>query len=111
MFSECLQLGLLDKGIRVQALCPGFTRTDLHGRIEKLQKEEMERLDKYYWMQPDQVVDYSLKCLEKGRVICIPGFRNRLLLRVVSLIPRWLYIRLLKGGISRFLGSELINKS
>ena len=94
IFSESLQMELAGAGIRVQALCPGFTRTDLHGRIEKLGKEELKRLDKFYWMQPDRVVDCSLKCLEKGRVICIPGFRNRLLLCIASMIPRWLYNRL-----------------
>lgn len=93
IFSESLQMELADTGIRVQALCPGFTRTDFHGRIEKMQGD-MGRLNKFYWMSPDSVVDYSLKRLEKGRVICIPGFRNRVLLRIASMLPRWLYIRL-----------------
>jgi|GEM_PF-2402264 len=55
---------------------------------------DMGRLDTFYWMQPDSVVDYSLKRLGKNRVICIPGLRNRALRRIASMIPRWLYIRL-----------------
>ncbi len=31
-FSEALQLELVDTGIKVQSLCPGYTHSDFHGR-------------------------------------------------------------------------------
>jgi short-subunit dehydrogenase len=89
-FSESLHMELADKGIRVQSLCPGFIRTDFHKRV-KMDPQEWERLQRFKWMEPEEVVQYSLTCLDKNRVICIPGFWNRMALRLISKIPRKRY--------------------
>jgi uncharacterized protein len=95
LFSESLYMEMRERGIRVQALCPGFTRTDFHEKIEKIQAD-MPRLERFHWMSPDAVVDYSLKTLGTGRVVCIPGFWNRLLTRAARLMPRSIYYRVVK---------------
>jgi short-subunit dehydrogenase len=94
-FSESLYMEVRDKGIKVQALCPGLTRTDFHSKLN-MKSEEKEKLEKFKLMSPDEVVDYSLKSLKNNRVICIPGFRKRLIAELVSILPRSLYYRLLK---------------
>lgn len=73
VFSETLQLELKEKGIRVQALCPGFTRTEFHGKMEGF---DPSVIPKFLWMTPEDVAKESLKGLEKGKVVCIPGLRN-----------------------------------
>jgi short-subunit dehydrogenase len=92
-FSESLHLELAGTGVRVQALCPGFTRTDFHA---KLGVEDAKRRDRgpIRWMSPDQVVDASLHELERGTVVCVPGFWNKLITCSVGLLPRWLYYKL-----------------
>jgi short-subunit dehydrogenase len=93
LFSEGLHMELRTKGIRVQALCPGFTRTDFHDRLgwsaEKKRSRGVVR-----WMSPGEVVAHSLRCLDQGKVVCIPGFWNRLIVRIMNNIPRSLYYRI-----------------
>jgi hypothetical protein len=93
LFTESLHMEMKGKGIRFQSLCPGFTRTDFHARLN-MEERAWQRLQRFYWMQPDEVVEYSLKCLRKGRVVCVPGFPNKLLVKLAGIIPRSLYYRL-----------------
>lgn len=88
VFSETLQMEVKEKGIRVQALCPGFARTEFH---EKMGGFDRSVVPKVLWMNPEDVVKESLKALEKGKVVCIPGLRNR----IVFLLARI--------GVSSFL--------
>jgi short-subunit dehydrogenase len=76
VFSETLQMELKEKGIRVQALCPGFTNTEFH---EKMGGFDRSVIPKFLWMTPEDVAEESLKALEKGKVLCIPGLRNRII--------------------------------
>ena len=89
-FSECLHLELRDRGIRVQALCPGLTRTDFHRRIGMADED---RRDQWIvrWMDAEEVVRRSIRCLESGTVVCVPGFWNRVTCALVNLLPRSLY--------------------
>lgn len=93
LFSESIHMELADKGIKVQSLCPGFTRTHFHERVE-MEPGEWERLQRFYWMEPEAVVEYSLRCLGKKQVICIPGFWNRVVVKLVSMISKSQYYRL-----------------
>ncbi|MBN1890497.1 MAG: SDR family oxidoreductase [Thermoflexales bacterium] len=92
-FSEALHMELAGSGVRVQALCPGFTRTDFHARLGV---EDAQRRDQgpIKWMSPEQVVDASLRGLERGTVVCVPGFWNQLIVGLLGFLPRRLYYRL-----------------
>ncbi|HEY5532623.1 MAG TPA: SDR family oxidoreductase [Candidatus Anoxymicrobiaceae bacterium] len=72
------------KGIRVQALCPGYTHTGFHDAAGVAREGVPERV----WMSAEDVVEESFACLEKGRVVCVPGAKNRLLASMVSAMPR-----------------------
>lgn len=90
-FSESLHLGLRDKNIRVQALCPGFTRTEFHLKMN-LQEPPSKSYNSFQWMSAESVVKKSLKALQhKQRVIYIPGVLNNLVYRTLKIVPRWLY--------------------
>ncbi len=92
-FSESLHSELAPYGIHVQALCPGMTRTDFHARMG----DEGKRIVKRYffgWMNPERVVKLSLRRLSGRRVIYIPGHVNKILVRVISRMPRRLYYKL-----------------
>ena len=78
-FSEVLQLELTDSGVRVQALCPGLTRTEFHSGPE-FKDFGPARTPALLWMTADQVVSRSLKALESGRGgIYVPGWQNKLM--------------------------------
>src|SRR5210317_1544174 len=61
-FSENLKLEMPDMDIRIQALCPGFTRTEFH-EIGDLKKFDRKTVPDSMWMSPDEVVSLSLKAL------------------------------------------------
>jgi short-subunit dehydrogenase len=90
--SESLHVALMGTGIRVQALVPGFTKTEFHSRLGADFTKEQER-----WMRPEELVDISLKALEKGRVVCIPGMKRRLLVKIACALPRRLYYKIMRA--------------
>jgi short-subunit dehydrogenase len=83
-FSEALSQELVGTGVRVQALCPGFVKTELQGvaDIESLP------LPACAWMSSETVVRRSLHDLRNNRVISVPGLGYRFLVDVSGLIPR-----------------------
>ncbi len=93
-FTECLYIDLLHSNIKVQALCPGFIKTEFHSRMGIENRDEGFK-EKLLWMNPEEVVDCSLRSLSKNKVICIPGFFNRIIYNLMKLIPRTLSYRVL----------------
>jgi hypothetical protein len=90
-FTESLHVALMGTGIRVQALTPGFTVTEFHSRLGADFTKEQRT-----WMQPEEVVDESLRALGKGPVVCIPGFKRRFIMILASMLPRPVYYRIMK---------------
>lgn len=78
-FSENLALETSDKGIKIQALCPGFTRTEFH-EVGDFKNFDRSVIPNSLWMMPDAVVSLSLEALEKDKdVVFIPGWKKRLI--------------------------------
>ena len=96
-FSETLHIELKKYNVKVQALCPGFTRTRFFDTSIKANEEVLSRKH-IFWMTPQQVVTKSLYDLKnkQNKVICVPGFPNRLMRFIGGLIPRRLYYRIMR---------------
>jgi uncharacterized protein len=71
-FSEVLHTELLGSQVIVQALCPGFVYTEFHDTPE-YSRFSRNNVPRFLWMTGQQVVSASLKSLNNGKVICIPG--------------------------------------
>lgn len=82
-FSVGLQRELKGTGVKVQALCPGFTYSGFHD-TEEFEPHHRDQFPKIMWSSAEEVVDESLKALKSKKVIFIPGAKNRLF---VSLRP------------------------
>lgn len=107
-FTEALALELQGTGIRVQVLCPGFTRTEFHS-VGDFQNFDRSRIPNYLWMFADEVVEESLKAFRKNKVVVIPGRINRLGLWIWKrrLLGKLLRARLMKGFRRKPLHREL----
>jgi short-subunit dehydrogenase len=68
-FSQSLQHELADKGVRVQAVLPGATATDLWENAGR----PLSALPQEIVMSADDMVDASLAGLEQGELVTIPS--------------------------------------
>jgi short-subunit dehydrogenase len=87
-FSEALAIELRGSGVRVQALCPGFTRTDFHARLGADPERVYRTSGPMKAMSAEEVVQASLRCLARDEVICIPGAHNRFASFLPCIVPR-----------------------
>jgi len=67
---------LREKGIWVQALCPGFTYSEFHDTPE-YEGFDRKQIPQSFWMSAGEVVDESLAALGSERVIVVPGRQYR----------------------------------
>jgi hypothetical protein len=96
-FAEGLALETARHGIYVQALCPGFTHTELHARA----KVDKGRMPAWLWMTADRVVAQSLSAMRAKRpTVVIPGRRYLWIVLVARYAPKWL-MRLITGRYRR----------
>ncbi len=75
-FSVSLQSEVERFGIRVQSLCPGFTHTEIHDS-PAMQGFDKSRTPQDLWMPVGEVVRESLAGLDSGKVLLVPGTKNR----------------------------------
>jgi short-subunit dehydrogenase len=84
-FTEGLALELAGSGVAAQALCPGFTHTEFHQRMGP----DSRPRPRFMWLTANGVVRASLRQLDRGGpVVCVPGFRYKVLVAVLGLLPR-----------------------
>ena len=99
--SESLAIMYEDRGIRIQALCPGYVITDFH---EKLGIDP----DKFYQksglmraLTSEYTVKQSLMDLQQGKIVSVPGWNYRLILMLLRRLPlTWLHKRAARGDKS-----------
>lgn len=84
-FSRNLQdeVNKKNKKIKVQALCPGFTKTNFDKTA--IFKTMLPTLPSFMYMEADEVVRGSIKALKKRKVVFVPGFKNRALAFILKL--------------------------
>ncbi|MCB1146930.1 MAG: SDR family oxidoreductase [Leptospiraceae bacterium] len=80
-FSEALYEENRTYGIYVQALCPGFTRTEFQQRANI----DVSKIPDFLWMNADEVAQISLE--EKQKPVLIPGVINQSGILMGSLMP------------------------
>lgn len=87
-FTEGLGLELRRAGspVRVQALCPGYTRTGFHEAMGS----GRDQAPAGWWMDPEDVVDASLRGLARNRLFVVPGLRYKAAVLAMRLTPRFL---------------------
>ncbi len=77
-FSRGLAHELRGTGVRMQALCPGFTHTEFHDAPE-FDKMKDSSIPDFLWMPADKVIKKSLSALARRKTVYIPGLKNKIL--------------------------------
>jgi short-subunit dehydrogenase len=83
-----MELKLAGSRVKIQALCPGYTRTEFHQTL----KMDTSGIAKWMWLPADRVVRESLAGLRDGQLIVIPGLRYRAMRFLYSLLPQALRV-------------------
>jgi short-subunit dehydrogenase len=82
-FSKSLQCDVRKHGVRVQALCPGFTHTGFHA-TESMKFFDKGATPKWLWLSAERVIRTSLKSIRRtSRVVCVPSLRYKILLALL----------------------------
>jgi short-subunit dehydrogenase len=82
-FTQALSEELRGSGIRLQLLCPGFTRTE----FQEVAGVATGDIPSFAWMAPEAVVEASLEGLRRGELIVIPGRGNKVMGAVLRALP------------------------
>ena len=84
-FSEAIAEELKGTGVTVTVLCPGPTDTNFRTAAGM---EQSMLFSKHLKMDTASVARTGYDALKKGKVICVPGLKNRIVAQIVRLVPR-----------------------
>lgn len=71
------------QGVHVSAVAPGFTRTEFHQRMGM----NVSSIPDFFWLRAPDVVKASLKAVEAGKPITVPGLTYKALAALAGLTP------------------------
>jgi len=93
-FSSWASVRYQRDGVRVMALCPGFTRTEFHQRAGA----DISGIRDWMWLDADHVVATALKDLRAGKAISVPSLRYKVLTGLARVAPRTVVEKLARRG-------------
>ena len=84
VLSESIHTEMSGTGVKISALCPGFTRTEFHERG----RMRMNGLPEFMWLSSDRVVTQAWKENQNGKVLSVPGWQYLILSTIARTAPR-----------------------
>jgi short-subunit dehydrogenase len=82
-FSEWAANEYRPQGVTVMALCPGFTTTEFHERMDV----SRDSSPSFMWLDADELVATALADFDRGRVYSIPSARYKVITAAVRIVP------------------------
>jgi uncharacterized protein len=79
-----------DQGVRTMALCPGFTRTEFHQRMDV----GPDSAPSWLWLDADRLVRDALDDFDKGKAVSVPDVRYKAVVALARYMPTGLLSRL-----------------
>ena len=80
-FSEWAHHEYAPHGVTVMSLCPGFTKTEFHQRMD------VARGDGFLWLEPEFLVRTALEDFDRGRAYSVPGAQYKAIRALTGIIP------------------------
>src|SRR5690242_14242160 len=91
-----IELTVQQSPVKVQALCPGFTYSEFHDRMAM----DRSPIPKQLWLDAGFVVAESLRGLDRGQVIVVPGWRYKIIVAFLRAMPG-AWMRRISGALGR----------
>ncbi|WP_224282185.1 SDR family oxidoreductase [Streptomyces sp. LS1784] len=82
-FTQGVLRDLGGTGVRMMALCPGFTRTEFHQRAGM----GTGNIPSWSWLSAERVVDEAMRDLARGRSVSVPGKRYKVAVAIARVLP------------------------
>ncbi|MFF2655962.1 SDR family NAD(P)-dependent oxidoreductase [Kitasatospora sp. NPDC058032] len=82
-FTQGVMRDLGGTGVRMMALCPGFTRTEFHQRAGM----GTDNIPAWGWLSAERVVDEAMRDLARGRSVSVPSKRYKLAVAIARALP------------------------
>lgn len=100
-FTESLKLENETSGVKVTALCPGFTYSEFHDVNNT--RSTVSQLPSYMWLQSELVVREALDAMSKDKVISpvVPGRVYKTIVWINRYLP-WLGNMIIKKNASNY---------
>jgi len=99
-FSQALDAEYRAAGLKVTAVCPGFTKTEF---AEANQTQHlMDEAPRLFFQTAEQVVSAAIAANEAGRVVIIPGWHNRLAAFALRHLPEALVAAGVRAGSAKY---------
>lgn len=99
-FSQSLALENSRYGIRVLALCPGFTRSEFHDANGV--RNTVDAMPRWIWLDARKVVREGLDAVERGDIVYINGLHYRAIKALFKLLPDRLALKLIARRAKSF---------
>lgn len=93
-FTESVAEEVRGTGVKVSALCPGFTRTEFQ---EASVGDSLRKVPGFVWMSAESVAEFGLDAVTHGKVVAVPGIGYQIAGVASRLMPRALLRR--AGGL------------
>jgi len=85
-FAQSLAAENEETGVKVSALCPGFTYSEFHDVNDT--RSLVSKLPSYMFMEAAPVVDGALRAVENRHVVFVPGNWNKFTAWLIKALPR-----------------------
>jgi uncharacterized protein len=82
-FGEWAAAEYRSRGVTVTTLCPGFTRTEFHERMDVGRGSAPD----FLWLDADDLVRQALKDHARGKVLSVPGAPYKAIVAASRLVP------------------------
>jgi short-subunit dehydrogenase len=99
-FSQALDAEYGAKGLKVTAVCPGFTKTEF--AQANATQHLMDEAPRMFWQTAEEVVEIAIQANERGRVVVIPGWHNRLAVALLRYLPEGLVSFAVRRGSAKY---------
>lgn len=99
-FSQSLNLEMQEHGVKVSALCPGFTYSEFHDVNET--RGAVDKLPDWMWMTAEEVAESGFMALSRNRAVHIPGASNKMIALLARLLPESWALKLMSRNSEKF---------